>query len=163
VPVSYFSLGFELISDPATEMRDPFYWIHMGVHERDNHWLILDMRYWSLLAAYKAQNLQLIAQGKHPIPFTTAVDDYGWNLEWPQKQHPELISEQAAKQRVHEHHRMMRKEVVPRNQLLIKQMIAECKKHGVKVLIVTTPVCSTYSRAVVPQILDREVKFLNSL
>lgn len=159
IPVSYFSIAYNLTSNPETEFRDPLYSIYMGVHERNAFEAVRDPRYWNLAAFYATLNQPLPILGA-PSLFDAQIDKFGWaagqTASCP-------IAKDFAEGRVKAHHLLMHNRLRKQNRQAIEHMIAQSRQHGAKVLLVITPVTSFYSSAVKHKKWEREVEYLASL
>jgi hypothetical protein len=146
LPVSYFSLGYQL-DDGVERWRSYYYYKFYGLHHRDwrQDWNVRNF------SDYFLCNEQL--GGTRNVFFGKIKDvsaDYdpsgGWTNRVANKagEKPLSLSE-SAQVALKRHHDLMKSQHVQENVTILEDIIRELKVRGIKLVLVTPPVTRYYS------------------
>lgn len=133
IPVSYFRLYYKLTSAQSVEFRDPLYSHYMGVRERKDLKAAIDLRYWNLVAAYRAGKVPFPVFGAQSGLDSPPLDKSGWASGYSVGDR--WTGDDAARRRIDFHHSIMNRKHEKCNKKAIERMISLSRKNGAKVLL----------------------------
>jgi hypothetical protein len=146
LPVSYFSLGYQL-DDGTERWRSYYYYKFYGLHHRDwrQNWNVRNFSDY-FLCNDQLGGIRKVLRGK--IKDVSADYDPlgGWtnrviNHAWEKP----LSLPESAPVALKRHHDLMKSQHVQENAVILEDIIHELKVRGIKLVLVTTPVTHYYS------------------
>lgn len=143
ITVSYFSLEFRLTDSPE-EWRSHFYYYYYGIRDETHGLPFTDLRNYSLIALYGIDETRIISRLGYHVSFSEQLDDNGWFKSKSDIQTLEASRESARKTIVF-HHGFMKPQYLAENLDNLKAMIEKLQARKIGVVLVTTPVFSTYA------------------
>ena len=159
IPISYFSLE-ERLTDTMEEWRDCLYFKYFGVSERNAIQICLDPRYFSLPFLYGSRLASILFRQIPPLT-PCQIDDFGW------VKNTELLTaaqaEKVSQKRVELLQSFMKPRSFELHQKIVKHIIEACTQRHIKVLIVTTPVWTTFRKYADKNRVNRIQRFVSSL
>ncbi len=158
ITISYFSFWTEL-DDTPEKWRNFFYYYFFNIPSPDQKWC--DIKNYSLIMLYEPNtalryfvNLML-----HRNLSDISMNDKGWLDVAPIKDNTN-ISDELGKKRVDFHNMCMHENTFNEIYNTVAGLVEELKSRDVKVVFVTTPVLSTYSKYVSNKIIDKNTETL---
>jgi hypothetical protein len=140
LPMSYFTLYFQLYDHPESWRQYQFYqgWGVAPQRLADR----LDLRMWSRVALYSPRvALEQLRKGFRGT-LAPEVDDLGW-YRVPEDVHYDL-SPAGAREPLARHHGYMHLAYLEANEAALEHLTATLRRQGVEVVLVTMPVWPSY-------------------
>lgn len=152
--ISYHSLRYSMFSDPGEPWRDCYAYLYYGVSEGTWWQRICDIRYFVPAFLFGTQKCQKIVRSRFKDTSVTGIDETTWCTKrgWVIVSGEHKFTDEIAKDRVNLHNRQMREEFREKNLKLLDQLLADCNKRGVKVVLFTPPAWETYRKHMKPEI-----------
>lgn len=140
VPISYFSLYYVMALSPEA-WRCTYYSLYMGV-QGDDLLSLFDSRNYSALFLWDGP-LGTINGIQHVNKIN--INEFGYQyLEKTESNVNEIINDQAGRERVAFHDKIMHYNALNSNMRMLDKITNELKKRNIKTVFVITPVYKTY-------------------
>ncbi len=158
VALSYFSFGYNL-EDTGESWREYYYYHFWGIDGNDIKWY--DSRVVSFIALYTPKTVLRFAAHGFAVNEASTMQPNGWNRA-ATTDHG-VITDSLARERVKIHNILNKQSRIDGNFRDLEAFLAELRSKGIATVIVTPPVCSTYSKHVDPAAIALSQRLIDSL
>lgn len=159
ISISSFSFGFKISeSDPY---RGVYYYLFMNIDHEERK-KTLDLKYNSLTALYGLKKSIKVLLDENPTKDVTQLGGYMENdfeFEWFKTK----ISNSSGAKLAKSHFELYNKLNVVNNKAYLEQLIDNCKKMNIKVVLITEPVNETYYKNENQQMLAEKNAIINDI
>ena len=156
--LSYFSFGYEL-QDTGEYWRDYYYYHFWDIKADDVKWY--DLRMVSFIALYTPKVVLRFAAHGFEVNEAKTMQPNGWNRT--EGTVYEAISDSLGRERVRVHDILMKSSRVDENFRKLSALFADLNRRGIKIVIVTPPVYSTYAKFANLKTLELNRRLIDSL
>lgn len=158
VALSYFSFGYEL-EDTGEYWREYYYYHFWDIKANDIKWY--DPRMVSFIALYTPKQVLRFAAHGFEVDEAKTMQPNGWNRT--EGTVYDAISDSLGHARVEIHDILMKHSRVDENFRRLSALFTDLNRRGMKIVIVTPPVYSTYAKFANAKTLELNRQLIDSL
>jgi hypothetical protein len=160
MPISYFSLWYDLSINPDEYFRQFYYFRFMRLLPSRLQTLF-DIRNFSLIALYQPSTVWTLAINHFSADFINNINETGsYRAGYTRFAD---INDIAGKDRVAFHEKLMSDDWFNQNVSYLKNIISLCQKRNIAIMLLTLPVYPTYANFMNPQKINSLNRIINDL
>jgi hypothetical protein len=160
IDADYMTLNYSLDVNPVENWRTSYYYKYWGI--KSDKWQPFDMNNYSFIWLYSRPIVEKLARKRFDTSFVNNMAPNGW-MRYDTLPNTNTINDETGKKRVDVINNLIAMTNIAKVHNCIKNFANALKARNIKVVLVSLPVYSTFSKFCNPELITKNNQFIDTL